>query len=104
VYVGRILFEGRERITTSLGTFNTLRFKPEMLRGQVFNQPYPMTLWVSDDKNKIPIRAESGLIVGCAGLDLTHFCKIERRSLIQTVNSHITLNHDDVLTFTCMSG
>ena len=44
-----------------------------MLRGQVFNQPYPMTLWVSDDKNKIPIRAESVLIVGRAGLDLTGF-------------------------------
>lgn len=73
VYVSRILFEGREQITTSLGTFNTLRFKPEMLRGQVFSQPYPMTLWVSDDKNKIPIRAESGLIVGRARLDLTGF-------------------------------
>ncbi len=73
VYVSRILFEGREQITTSLGTFNTLRFKPEMLRGQVFSQPYPMTLWVSDDKNKIPIRAESGLIVGRARLDLAGF-------------------------------
>ncbi len=73
VYVSRILFEGREQITTSLGTFNTLRFKPEMLRGQVFSQPYPMTLWVSDDKNKMPIRAESGLIVGRARLDLTGF-------------------------------
>ena len=73
VYVSRIFFEGREQITTSLGTFNTLRFKPEMLKGQVFSQPYPMTLWVSDDKNKIPIRAESGLVVGRARLDLTGF-------------------------------
>lgn len=84
VYVSRILFEGREQITTSLGTFNTLRFKPEMLRGQVFSQPYPMTLWVSDDKNKIPIRAESGLIVGRARLDLAGFrgLKNEIRSFV----------------------
>ncbi len=73
VYVSRILFEGREQITTSLGTFNTLRFKPEVLEGKVFSQPYPMTLWVSDDKNKIPIRAESGLVVGRARLDLVQF-------------------------------
>jgi len=73
VYVSRIIFEGREQITTSLGTFNTLRFKPEVLEGKVFSQPYPMTLWVSDDENKIPIRAESGLVLGRARLDLVQF-------------------------------
>lgn len=73
VYVSRILFEGREQITTRLGTFNTLVFKPQVQEGTVFNQPYPMTLWISDDKNKIPIRVESGLIVGTARLDLAQF-------------------------------
>ncbi len=73
VYVSRILFEGREQLTTELGTFNTLRFKPEVLEGKVFSQPYPMTLWVSDDENKMPIRAESGLVVGRARLDLVQF-------------------------------
>ena len=73
VYVSRILFEGREQITTSLGTFNTLRFKPQVLEGAVFSQPYPMTLWISDDKNKMPVRAESGLVVGRARLDLVEF-------------------------------
>ena len=73
VYVSRIVFEGREEITTSLGTFRTLRFKPEMLEGKVFSQPYPMTLWVSDDENKMPIRTESGLVVGRARLDLVQF-------------------------------
>ncbi len=73
VYVSRIVFEGHEQITTSLGTFNTLRFKPGVLEGKVFSQPYPMTLWVSDDENKIPIRAESGLVIGRARLDLVQF-------------------------------
>lgn len=73
VYVSRILYEGREQIRTRLGTFNTLKFKPQVQEGMVFSQPYPMTLWISDDKNKIPIRVESGLVVGTARLDLVTF-------------------------------
>lgn len=73
VYVTRIMYEGKEQITTQLGTFNTLKFKPQVLEGAVFSQPYPMTLWISDDKNKMPIRAESGLVLGRARLDLAEF-------------------------------
>ncbi len=73
VYVSRILFEGRELITTRLGTFKTLKFKPQVQEGAVFGQPYPMTLWISDDKNKVPILVESGLVVGSVRLELTEF-------------------------------
>ncbi len=73
VYVSKIVFERREQITTSLGAFNTLKFKPQVLEGTVFSQPYPMTLWISDDKNKIPVLVESGLVVGSVRLELTGF-------------------------------
>ncbi len=76
VYVSRVLFEGREQVTTSVGTFNTLKFKPEVLEGPIFSQPYPMTIWISDDKNRIPVRIESGLVVGRARLDLTGFRRL----------------------------
>ncbi len=73
VYVSRVMYEGREQVTTSLGTFNTLRFKPEMQKGTSFEQRYPMTLWLSDDRNRIPIRLESGMVVGNARFDLDAF-------------------------------
>jgi hypothetical protein len=73
IYVSRVLFEGRENITTRLGTFKTLRFKPQVLEGDVFSQPYPMTLWISDDKNKIPVLVQSGIIVGSVKMELTNY-------------------------------
>ncbi len=73
VYVSRIVFEGYEQIKTSLGTFNTLKFKPQVMEGTWFNQPYPMTLWISDDDNKIPLLVESGLVVGSVRLELMQF-------------------------------
>ncbi len=71
VYTTQVIFEGREEISTRMGTFKTLRFKPEVLTGNVFSQPYPMTIWISDDKNKIPILAQSGIIVGSVKMELT---------------------------------
>jgi hypothetical protein len=73
VYVTRIVFDGREQIRTRVGTVNTLRFKPMVLEGTVFNQPYPMTLWITDDKNKIPVMIESGLVVGRVRLELIEY-------------------------------
>lgn len=73
VYVTRIVFDGYERLKTRLGTFNTLRFKPMVLEGKVFSQPYPMTLWISDDKNRVPILVESGLVVGSVKLELSEY-------------------------------
>jgi len=73
VYVTRIVFDGYERINTRLGTFNTLRFKPMVLKGKVFSQPYPMTLWISDDKNRVPLMVESGLVVGSVKLELSDY-------------------------------
>ncbi len=73
VYVTKIKFEGREKVKTQVGTFNTMKFKPMVLTGSVFKQPYPMTLWVSDDKNRIPVMLQSGVVVGNVKLELTEY-------------------------------
>ncbi|MFW5758721.1 MAG: DUF3108 domain-containing protein [Bacteroidota bacterium] len=73
VHVSRILFEGREKIKTQKGTFHTLRFRPEVLIGDVFNQKYPMTLWVSDDENKILIAARTEIIVGSLRMEINDY-------------------------------
>ena len=73
VYVTRIVFDGYERLKTRMGTYNTMRFKPMVLKGKVFSQPYPMTLWISDDKNRVPLLVESGLVVGSVKLELSEY-------------------------------
>lgn len=73
VYVSRVMFDGRETVTTRKGTFRTLRFKPQVLAGDIFSQPYPMTLWISDDKNKIPVLAQSGILVGSVKMELLDY-------------------------------
>lgn len=73
VYHSRIIYEGRDVITTKLGTFNCLRFKPMVIKGNVFSDPYPMTIWVTDDRNRVPILFESAVIVGKVRMELTKY-------------------------------
>ncbi|MBC7411158.1 MAG: DUF3108 domain-containing protein [Bacteroidia bacterium] len=66
-------FLGRETITTNLGTFKCLKFCPTLLKGRVFKHEDDMTLWVTDDENKLPIRAEAKIIVGSVKMDLSKY-------------------------------
>ena len=73
IYDTKIKFEGREIIKTDIGEIKTLRFKPKILQDSEFQQPWPMTLWISDDENKVPVLFESRVIVGYAKLELTGY-------------------------------
>jgi hypothetical protein len=69
----RFKFVGRETLKTDLGTFRTLKVKPQLLEGRVFKDSEALTLWVTDDENKLPIRAESEIFVGAVKMDLMQF-------------------------------
>ena len=73
VYVSLIEFAGREDVITDLGRFHCLKFKPMVATGNVFSQPYPMEIWISDDQNRIPVLAKSALSVGSVKLELVEY-------------------------------
>ncbi len=73
VYTSKIKYLGKEVVTTDLGTFNCLKFKPMVAVDKTFKDPYPMTLWVTDDKNRMPIIAESGIRVGKVKMELVKY-------------------------------
>jgi hypothetical protein len=70
VYFSKVKYFGRETIKTSMGNIRCLKLKPLLAKGNVFKEDYPMTVWVSDDRNKIPVLAESAVIVGSVRMEL----------------------------------
>jgi len=72
-YVSVIQFVGRELVETQLGVFNCLAFRPMVATGEVFSNPYPMKLWVTDDENKLPVLGKSEVIVGSVKMELIKF-------------------------------
>lgn len=65
-----IKYEGREVIKTKYGRFNAIKFKPLLIKGTIFEGGEKMTVWVTDDANKIPIRIESPIVVGSVKVDM----------------------------------
>lgn len=47
-----------------LGKFNTIRVEPTLLEGEVFGKGGDMKIWVTNDKNKIPLLIETPVRVG----------------------------------------
>jgi hypothetical protein len=68
-----IRFLGRETVKTKYGRFNTIKFKPLLLKGQIFEGGEKMTVWVTDDANRIPVRIESPIVVGKVKIDMMSY-------------------------------
>ena len=73
VYNSAIIYDGKGIVEIKLGKFNCLKFRPGMASGEVFSNKYPMELWVTDDKNHIPILARSAVIVGNVKAELMEY-------------------------------
>ena len=70
LYISRIIYQGKETVKTKVGTFKCMKFKPKVVRGEMFDEEYPMTLWISDDKNHIPVLLRSEVIIGSVKVEL----------------------------------
>lgn len=68
-----VRYDGKEVYETKLGKFNCVKLKPLLMSGQVFKEGEGMTLWVTDDDNRIPVRIESDLRVGRITCDLKSY-------------------------------
>lgn len=59
-----IKYVGKEKIKTVLGTIECIKFTTKLIEGTIFKGGEEMTVWVTNDKNKIPVYIETPIIVG----------------------------------------
>ncbi|MFD1601356.1 DUF3108 domain-containing protein [Flavobacterium artemisiae] len=69
----KLKYIGRQNITTKFGSVNTMVFKPSVQKGRVFKEDESLTLWITDDVNKVPIRIKADLAVGSLKADLDEY-------------------------------
>lgn len=72
-YPFRIKFVKKEIIATKFGQIRTWRLQPLVQKGRVFEGQESLTIWISEDDNKIPIRIKASLAVGSLKADLDEF-------------------------------
>lgn len=73
LYHSEIIFMGRQQVRTEFGKIHCMGFKPKVAQGDLFQEPYPMELWVTDDRNKIPVLMKSAVFIGSVKIELVEY-------------------------------
>ena len=66
----KVKFIGKENVKVKAGNFKALKFCPVVQRGRVFKNEESLTVWISDDYNKIPLLAKAKIWVGSIKMEL----------------------------------
>lgn len=69
----KLKFLGKEKLKTKFGKINTLMFRPLVQAGRVFKESESVTIWVTADSNKVPIKLKASLAVGSLRAELKSF-------------------------------
>ena len=69
----KIRYVGKEIIKTDLGKFKCLKFRPIIQTGNIFKNEEDLSVWITDDKNHIPLRAQAKILVGSVKMDITSY-------------------------------
>ena len=66
-----------ERIKTKFGYISSLKIVPQVMSGRVFKDKEGVTLWVSNDKNHVPLAIKAELVVGSLKADIDSFSNVK---------------------------
>jgi hypothetical protein len=66
-------FLGREVLNTKFGKIKTMVFRPLVQSGRVFKEQESVSIWITDDTNKIPVKLKASLSVGSLRAELEDY-------------------------------
>lgn len=69
----KLKFLGHENISSKFGEIKCMIFRPYVQAGRVFKEEESLTVWISNDRNKIPLRIKASLAVGSLKADLEEY-------------------------------
>ena len=72
-YNFKILYMGNHEIDTKFGKMSSILIKPVMPDNKLFSGANPISMYISADKNRIPIKVKANLVVGSVELDIKDY-------------------------------
>lgn len=69
----KIKYMGKETVNLRKGKYRCMRFVPVVLTGRIFKSNEDLSVWITDDKNKIPILAKAKIWVGSIKCEVVEF-------------------------------
>ena len=73
LYPFQLRYIGTEMLKTDFGKLRCKKFVPQLQEGRIFKDDEGMVIWVSDDKNKIPVLLKTKLLIGSLKAELVDY-------------------------------
>jgi hypothetical protein len=67
----QVEFVGREVIKTNIGKIRCLKFSPSIQPGRIFRKDSRLYLWITDDGNRVPVKAQVEILVGAVTMEIS---------------------------------
>lgn len=72
-YDFNVKYLGKSTIATKFGKISAIKLTPIMPNNQLFNGENSIRVWLSDDRNKIPVKMEADMFVGAVEVELKSY-------------------------------
>jgi len=80
VYPSYIRYLGVEIIDDEfLGKVRCIKFRPKLIEGTIFKSGEGMTVWVTDDENKMPLYVETQIVIGTVKVYLINYIGLKNK-------------------------
>ncbi|MEQ8572852.1 MAG: DUF3108 domain-containing protein [Fulvivirga sp.] len=73
VYDFKIRFLGREEVKTKLGVIRSIVISPIMPENSLLDGENSIRVWISDDRNKVPLKVKAQMFVGSVEIDVQSY-------------------------------
>ncbi len=73
IYPFKLRMLGKDILKTKFGKIHTVKFRPLVMSGRIFKEEESLTVWISDDANKIPVLIKAKLMVGSLKASLIEY-------------------------------
>ena len=73
IYPLTIKYVGKEQKRIRSGKYDCMVFRPVVQKGRIFKKEEDLTVWITDDENRIPILAKANILVGSIKMELTEY-------------------------------
>lgn len=79
VFSMEVIYKGREIVDTKAGTIRTIRLVPKLPSNKLFKGENAVSVYLSDDRNKVPVLIQAELVLGAVKVDMYKYKGLKSR-------------------------
>ncbi|MDO1451121.1 DUF3108 domain-containing protein [Rhodocytophaga aerolata] len=79
LYAVKVRYRGKGEVKTKFGKIKAIGLTPLMPANGLFKDENAIKVWISNDKNKIPVKVEADMFIGAIELELKNFKGLKQK-------------------------